>query len=130
MKCLLRLKCFMRADKLYLVDIIQAAEDIGRLISGMETETFVQTMSARRATLQAIIEIGEATAKVSPELKGKYPEVRWQDAIAMRNIAVHEYFSVDWRIVWDTAIHDIPHLKQQIQRILNIEFPTENNTKL
>jgi len=119
----------MRADKLYLVDIIQAAEDIGRLTSGMEFESFSQTMPVRRATLQAITEIGEATAKVSTELKARYPEVRWQDAIAMRNIAVHEYFSVDWQIVWETAVNDIPLLKQHTQRILNIEFPIENNTK-
>ena len=36
----------------------------------------------------------------------------------MRNFAIHEYFSVDWKTVWDTATHDIPILRSRIAAIL------------
>jgi len=38
--------------------------------------------------------------------------------INFRNFAVHEYFSVNWRIVWDTAIEDILPIEKQIWKLL------------
>ncbi|HVM72358.1 MAG TPA: HepT-like ribonuclease domain-containing protein, partial [Anaerolineales bacterium] len=46
------------------------------------------------------------------------PEIPWVDMINFRNFAVHEYFSVNWRIVWDTAIGDIPPIEKQIAELL------------
>jgi uncharacterized protein with HEPN domain len=34
--------------------------------------------------------------------------------IGFRNIAVHAYFSVDWRIVFVTVVDDLPVLKQLV----------------
>jgi len=31
---------------------------------------------------------------------------------------VHEYFSVNWRIVWDTTIEDIPPIEKQVAKLL------------
>ena len=112
----------MRPDKLYLMDICHAADDIVLMTSDQTCETFIQSMPLRRATLQAILEIGEATARISEELKKCYPNVSWRDAIGMRNFIVHEYFSVDWNIVWNTAVNDIPKLRDQIRDILKREF--------
>lgn len=115
----------MRPDKLYLMDILQAADDIALLVSGQTQDTFLNSMPHRRATLQAILEIGEAISRVSEDLKKRYPDVSWRDAIAMRNFVIHEYFSVDWDIVWNTAINDIPKLKNTIEEILKREFDKE-----
>jgi len=38
--------------------------------------------------------------------------------INFRNFAVHAYFSVNWKIVWDTAINDIPPIEKQILMLL------------
>ncbi|HMQ13692.1 MAG TPA: DUF86 domain-containing protein [Candidatus Competibacter phosphatis] len=43
--------------------------------------------------------------------------------VGFRNIAVHAYFSVDWRIVWQTASSDTPQLREQVVRILQTAFP-------
>ena len=40
----------------------------------------------------------------------------------MRNKMIHNYFDVDWKIVWSTVKNDLPQLKQQIDRLL-IEQP-------
>lgn len=55
----------MRPDKLYLMDICHAADDIVLMTSEQTCETFIQSMPLRRATLQAILEIGEATLRIS-----------------------------------------------------------------
>ena len=36
----------------------------------------------------------------------------------MRNVAIHEYFSVDLEIVWTTVKDELPKLKQQVDALL------------
>ena len=36
----------------------------------------------------------------------------------MRNFAVHEYFGIDFGIIWDTIKQDLLVLKTQINKIL------------
>ncbi|MBW2011807.1 MAG: DUF86 domain-containing protein [Deltaproteobacteria bacterium] len=42
-----------------------------------------------------------------------------------RNIAVHEYFSVNWSIVWVTATQDVPDLRRKVARIIDEEYTNE-----
>ena len=37
----------------------------------------------------------------------------------MRHALVHDYFEIDWHVVYETAVQDIPPLKPQIQAILD-----------
>ena len=50
--------------------------------------------------------------------RDRHQEVDWADIIGFRNIAVHAYFSVEWPIVWETAIGDMPALRTQIKEML------------
>jgi uncharacterized protein with HEPN domain len=113
----------MRPDRLYLSDIIEAADDIAEFVTGLDASSFEVDKRTRRAVLQALIQIGEAAGHVSPELKDKYPVVPWRQAVAFRNFVVHVYFATRWRTVWTTATEDIPPLRQQIAAILAAEFP-------
>lgn len=40
----------------------------------------------------------------------------------VRNIAVHEYFAIRWKIVWIAATDEVPILRQKIEKILREEF--------
>jgi uncharacterized protein with HEPN domain len=67
--------------------------------------------------------IGEASARISDELKSRYPEIEWKAIIGFRNIVVHAYFSINWKTVWETAVNRIAPLREQIYTILKYEFP-------
>jgi len=56
--------------------------------------------------------IGEATSKISNEVKLRYPEIPWIDIIGLRNRLMHGYFEVDLEILWNTIIKDLPPLKK------------------
>ena len=43
--------------------------------------------------------------------------------MAFRNLVVHEYFGLNWPIVWDTAKMLVPVLREQVARVLSAEFP-------
>jgi uncharacterized protein with HEPN domain len=71
----------------------------------------------RSAVLHKLTVVGEAAARISSELRQSYPEIPWADIVEFRNIAVHAYFSVDWRLVWNVAVSDAPALKRDIEAI-------------
>ena len=74
------------------------------------------------AVLHYLIVIGEAINRLSPSLRERYPDVPWQQIVAVRNRIVHAYFDLDWQILWTAAIDDIPPLRNQVRHILESEF--------
>jgi uncharacterized protein with HEPN domain len=62
--------------------------------------------------------VGEAAFRLSKGLKDRHPQIPWMKMEGMRHILVHDYFKVDWEIVYTTAHNDVPVLKPLIQAVL------------
>ena len=112
----------MRHEKLYLTDIVEAAQAIERFITGEDFEDFEQNEMMNSAVLQKLMVIGEAAARLPKDFTQRFSEVPWLDIIGFRNIAVYEYFAIRWDIVWVAASEEVPVLKEQIEKILIEEF--------
>jgi len=109
----------MRREELYLADIVEAADAIEIFLFDIDEQEFIGNDLLRSAVLQKLSITGEAAARISKEFQNKHQEIEWADIIGFRNIVVHAYFAVDWSIVWTTAKHDIPDLKQKILTVLD-----------
>ena len=107
----------MRRDEQRLSDILEALDWITKAIVGRTEEDFVADETLCFAVAQRLTMIGEAVARLSPELKARYGSVPWQDIIGLRNILVHEYFGIHWPLVWQTAADHVPVLRDQIVAI-------------
>jgi uncharacterized protein with HEPN domain len=55
------------------------------------------------------------------EVKKKYPKLPWDEMYLLRNKISHEYFGVDYEILWDVASNYLPENKSQIEDILKNE---------
>ena len=64
----------MRSDRLYLVDIVEAADAIAGFIHGVDAERFLNDDLVRSAVLHKLAVIGEAAARVSMALRARFPE--------------------------------------------------------
>ena len=64
--------------------------------------------------LQKLAVIGEAAARLSATTRERSSGVSWKEIIGLRNVAVHAYFSVDWRVVFTTVTDDLPTLRNDI----------------
>jgi uncharacterized protein with HEPN domain len=108
----------MRHDVLYLKDIVEAIDAIGRFLDGIDETTFMADELRQSAVLQKLMIIGEAAAHVSTEVRTKAPHVPWSQIVGFRNIAIHAYFNVNWPIVWTAATKNAPALRGPVQILL------------
>jgi uncharacterized protein with HEPN domain len=108
-----------RKDDLYLNDISESVRAIEIYLENMDYEKFISDRKTYSATVRELEIIGEAVSKLSDELKEQYPDVLWQQIKSFRNKLVHEYFGIDYKIVWDVVKNELPILKSQILFISN-----------
>jgi uncharacterized protein with HEPN domain len=76
----------------------------------------------KRAVTRSLEIIGEATKKIPADFKFKWNTNSWKSMACMRDRLIHEYFGVNYRIVWDVVKTKIPILHVQIQELLDTEF--------
>ncbi len=62
----------MRRERLYLEDILAAADAIATFIQGENIESFLANLMLRSAVAQQLTVIGEAVARISPEVRARY----------------------------------------------------------
>lgn len=113
----------MPTEELYLQDIVSSIDSVGRFLNGVEESKFLADEILQNAVLMKLVIIGEAAARLSNEIRERYPEIEWKSIIGFRNISVHAYFSVKWNIVWETAKNDLEILRKTVIKILQNEFP-------
>ena len=49
------------------------------------------------------------------------PDFPAKEARGMRNVLVHDYEGVNVERIWDTAINDIPVLRQSVEKYLHAQ---------
>lgn len=92
-----------------------------RYVAGVSLDAFLENSEKRYATIKQIEIIGEACNNISPALKEVHREIQWKLIRGFRNISIHEYFGVNFHLIWEIATNDLPVLKGQFSAIL-VEF--------
>jgi uncharacterized protein with HEPN domain len=62
----------------------------------------------------------EASKNVPDEIKERFPEVPWDEMYLMRNRISHEYFGIDYEIIWDVSKNYLPENRKQILNVLSL----------
>jgi uncharacterized protein with HEPN domain len=107
----------MRNDREKLQDILEAIERIERYaVQGRQA--FEQNELIQTWFTQNLQVIGEAARALSVTTRDQHPEVPWVRMIGMRNILTHNYFEIDFDIVWAVVEQEIPNLKRDVKAIL------------
>ena len=107
----------MRSDRLRLQDILDALDVIARYLP-TDRAAFDRDPLLQSHIYRHVVIVDEAAWRLSKPLKDQNPHVPWKQIEGMRHILVHDYFKVDWDIIFTTAKNFLPKLKPQIQTIL------------
>ncbi len=112
-------------DLLYLLSIL---ESIGKILKYTEKysepELFFESDDQIQfnASLLLLANIGEASGKISDELKNKHNKIPWKIMKNFRNKITHDYVNIDFFIVFDVIKNELPKVKIELEKIIAEEL--------
>ena len=86
-------------------------------ISGMDFGRFYQGEKTKRAVTQTLANIGELENVIDKDFKAHYSQIPWPAIRRTRNIIAHDYISVNFETVWQTATESIPELLTMLEEV-------------
>jgi len=107
----------MKDERLYLSNIKECIERIEEYTKGGKEE-FMQNKMIQDAVIRNFEIIGEATKRLSPELRSQYSDVPWQQMAGLRDVLIHDYLKVNLNLVWQIIEQNLSDLKRQVTAIL------------
>jgi uncharacterized protein with HEPN domain len=102
-----------------LLHILEAIGEIETYTQNTNLKSFLSNSMMRFACIKQIEIIGEAANLITSETKALFSDIEWLQIIGMRHILVHEYFGVDFDLIWQVIIDDLPVLKEKVTTIIS-----------
>lgn len=108
----------MRSDTALLLDMLIAGEKIERFVGELDQDQFEKSELHQSAVIRELQVLGEAARQVSEVTRLAHPEIEWATIVGMRNRVVHEYFRIDFDLMWRTLQEDIPVLVERLKPLI------------
>jgi uncharacterized protein with HEPN domain len=93
-------------------------ERVQEYIAGLDFQHFKRDYKTVDAVIRNFEIIGEATKNLPNDLKVNYPSIPWEEMYRLRNRISHNYFGIDYEIIWDIATRHLPKNYEDVQTVL------------
>lgn len=108
-----------KRDILLLIDdMLQSSKKIKQYTSNYDYNTFLGDDKTIDAVVRNFEIIGEAANRIDDDFKLLHPEVEWNRLRGFRNRIIHEYFGIDYEIVWSIIESYLDNLIYVLQLIV------------
>ncbi len=108
----------MKDDSVYLRHILDEIAFLKRISAERTLDDLINDDYFSHAVRSAIEVIGEAAINVPDRIKSEDPDIPWREMAALRNRIIHGYFRIDYSIVWNVIIQDLPEIEPKISALL------------
>jgi uncharacterized protein with HEPN domain len=109
-----------KRDLVFLLeDILESALKIKRYSNGLDYVAFINDDKTIDAVVRNFEIIGEAANRLSVDFRTSNPQIAWDRMRGFRNRIVHDYFGIDYEIVWDIIENDLELLIEQIETLIS-----------
>ena len=107
-----------RDPRVVLRHVLDEADYLAGACAGTTRDAFLGDPTARRAFVRSLEVIGEAVKQLPADLTAHEPAIAWRSIARTRDRLIHGYFTVDYEVVWDMAVKDVPTLRTAVLRLL------------
>lgn len=107
-----------RDDRLLLQDMLGAIQRVLEYTDGFDFERFMSNERTKDAVVRNFEILGEASNRISATLKDQNSNVPWHKLRGYRNRLIHEYFGVDYELVWEIISDDLQSL---LESLINLD---------
>ena len=104
----------IKNDSYYIQKIQQDLEFIVKHMKNVDIEELNANEILLDSMLFRMIQISENSRKLTEEYKQKRRMIPWNAMYGMRNRIVHDYGTVDLKVVYETLKNDIPDLLEMV----------------
>lgn len=109
----------MSASNLELVrHVLMETSFILQHVEGKTKDEVIHDEVLCRAVVRSIEIIGEASKKIDEEFKARHPHIEWKKMAGTRDKLIHDYFGIDYDIVWDIIENKIPDLDHFLRQLV------------
>jgi len=108
-----------RSSNVLLLDMKEASEKILKYTKGLSFEEFLTDDKTIDAVVRNFEIIGEASLRIDEDFRLENPQIEWKKLRGFRNRIVHDYFGIDYEIVWSILSEDLEELIFQLEQLLN-----------
>jgi len=117
-----------REYHIYLEDMLTSMLRIKEYIGEMEFREFKMNYLVVDAVIRNFEIIGEASKNIPIGLQNKYPQIPWKKMYGLRNLIAHEYFGIDYEMIWEISKNDLPQNSIDLNKIIKNEKGTGGNS--
>ncbi|MEI7471711.1 MAG: DUF86 domain-containing protein [Chitinophagaceae bacterium] len=107
-----------REPNLLVEDIIDSGKKILEYTSNLTFEDFTKDGKTIDAVIRNFEIIGEAANRLPDDFKENHPEIDWYRIRGFRNRIVHDYFGIDFTIVWKIKNSFLPSLISKLETLI------------
>ncbi|NOX48066.1 MAG: DUF86 domain-containing protein [Chlorobi bacterium] len=119
-----------RDSNLYLEDMLNSMLRIEEYIGDLEFREFKMNYMVVDAIIRNFEIIGEASKNVPLEIKNNHPEIPWKKMYGLRNLITHEYFGIDYEMIWEISKKNLPQNYIDLKKIIEKEKHSGNDKGL
>jgi uncharacterized protein with HEPN domain len=80
----------------------------------MDFTIFKTDFKTSDAVIRNFEVIGEAAKNLPADIKERYRQIPWEEMYRLRNKISHEYFGIDYQILWTIATEFLPRNYEDI----------------
>lgn len=104
----------------YIRHILDEIDYILAQVTDTDFRTFLEDATLKRAFVRSLEIIGEASKKLPDDVRALQPDIEWRKITGMRDRLIHDYFGVDYTLVWDVATTKLPYLREKLRELFDV----------
>lgn len=106
-----------RDKDLLIEDMIESCMNIFAYTQGMRFNDFIEDKKTVDAVIRNFEVLGEASKRIPEEVQLNNREIEWRKLGDLRNVLIHDYFGINYEILWKIKEEYLPHQLELLKQL-------------